>query len=70
MSIQLTMRVKELGGLIRELEAKVAALSARISELESTDETSAGLTAQYEKKFGSPPHHRMKRETIERALRE
>lgn len=28
------------------------------------------LAAQYQKKFGEPPHHRMKRETIERALKE
>jgi hypothetical protein len=28
------------------------------------------LTEQYTKKFGAPPHHRMKRETIERALKE
>jgi hypothetical protein len=28
------------------------------------------LSKQYEAKFGQPPHHRMKRETIERALKE
>lgn len=34
------------------------------------DENTDDLVEQYRSKFGQPPHHRMKRETIERALRE
>jgi hypothetical protein len=47
--------------------------SSRITASDIIDNSESDLDdlkEQYQKKFGEPPHHRMKRETIERALLE
>jgi hypothetical protein len=63
---------------IKELLAEVATLKERVSELETVrfdpeeEEpplAAADLRAAYENKFGKPPHHRMKPETIQEALK-
>jgi len=41
-----------------------------ISAADILEDDDAELADKYEKKFGEKPHHRMKRETIEKALRE
>lgn len=70
MSIATDHKVKELAAKIAHLEERVCALESLERKIIEGDEIADDLSAQYERKFGAPPHHRMKRETIERALRE
>ena len=44
-------------------------LTAGISAADILDDSDVELALLYENKFGEKPHHRMKRETIERALK-
>ncbi len=63
---------------IKSLLARVDALEKRVLEIESKPEFPdpvntrtfdlAKLTEEYATKFGKPPHHRMKPETIMEAL--
>jgi len=58
---------------IKELLARVDALEKRLDEPEEEDNRTSmyleELIHDYTKKFGKPPHHRMKLETIEEALK-
>lgn len=79
---QLESELSLLKANFADLERKLSefASAAKVSEPEQTSETISAddilddnleeLSQQYAAKFGQPPHHRMKRETIERALRE
>ena len=78
MSIKTDQLVKEQGYLIRSLTDQVSALALRINALEQNivegdevprETVSADLVEQYQSKYGKPPHHRMKPETIREALR-
>lgn len=66
MSIALETKVKELEARVRSLEEASAILSRSLETTISDD----ALIAAYTLKFKEPPHHRMKRETIEAKLRE
>jgi len=79
MSIRTDQLVFEQGRTIRELRSQIELLAGRITELEKNliegsgadvSRETADLILQYEAKFGRPPHHRMKPETIAQALRE
>lgn len=50
---------------IKELRAEIVSLKDRVSALEATK----GLHERYEQKFGKPPHHLMKPETIAERLK-
>lgn len=58
---------------IKELRREVESLKARVSALENpvSRETSilGDLKAAYQAKFGKPPHHLMKNETIAERLK-
>ena len=76
MSIKTDVAVKEHGQNIRALQNEVLALMLRVDALEKNiieGDVDASvdvgdLVTRYEQKFGRPPHHRMKPETIEQAL--
>lgn len=71
MSIALETKVKELEARVKALEDASRILREANVTIPSGYVESAGdpLVAAYTKRFGEPPHHRMKRETIEAKLR-
>lgn len=74
MSIATDNEVKILRTLMAGLAGRVTCLENQVIALQESliegDADTDDLAARYEAKFKAPPHHRMKRETIERALRE
>ncbi len=77
MSIASEVAVKRLNQVVADLEKRLLAVEqAQKVIIEGDDvprETSPDfeeLSLRYEQKFGTPPHHRMKAETIQRALQE
>lgn len=70
----LQARVDELSAAVEKMSARppaaiVTPAPETISASDLIEESDDQLTARYVKKFGNRPHHRMKRETIEEALR-
>ena len=73
MSIATDHKVRELVIQVDELKKRVAALESlekAIIEGNEPDALTEELALRYKEKFGNPPHHRMKPETILRALSE
>jgi hypothetical protein len=69
----LKQKVSGLEASLSSLQAQVQVLMSTIGkpeEITASDVLPDDLVAQYTEKFKKPPHHRMKRETIEAALRE
>tara|TARA_R110000868_G_scaffold411276_1_gene702634 strand:+ start:580 stop:810 length:231 start_codon:yes stop_codon:yes gene_type:complete len=76
MSIKTDQLVKEMGFSMRDMQTTINTLTSRIEALERNiiegeivSHETTELVAAYELKFGRPPHHRMKPETIAQALR-
>jgi hypothetical protein len=76
MSIVTDQKVKELGIQLEELKKRVDALEALEKAIIEGDDDPVSdalleeLALRYKEKFGNLPHHRMKPETILRALSE
>ncbi len=74
MSIADEQAIKRLNVVVEDLTKRVSKLEAAQSVIiegaDGTDPLLEELALRYEKKFGQPPHHRMKPETIIRALNE
>jgi len=70
----LERQVQELQQAVRAMghipQQQVVTLSPGINPTDILDEPAEDLAKQYEAKFGKPPHHRMKEETIREALAE
>lgn len=70
MSLWTDARVKELMARVATLEERVAELeNIRFQPEEDVPVADAAVRAAYEAKFGKPPHHRMKAETIMEAIK-
>lgn len=70
----LERQVQELQQAVRAMghiaPQQVVTIAGGINAVDILDEPSEDLKAAYEAKFGKPPHHRMKPETIREALAE
>lgn len=70
MSLWADAKIKELLARVTTLEERVVELeNIRFQPEEETPVADVAIRAAYEAKFGRPPHHRMKSETIAEALK-
>lgn len=70
MSLRDGYAIKELQAEVAKLRDRVAALEQNIIEGDVSRETQPeDLIQKYMDRYGKPPHHRMKPETIKEALR-